>query len=77
MPRAPACIGLIFQPPHESGAWRFPLWRQGAATRLFAGPKRVHAVINERNTMVSIEENKLLTQVGPGTPGGELLRRYW
>ncbi|HYF19859.1 MAG TPA: Rieske 2Fe-2S domain-containing protein [Ramlibacter sp.] len=27
--------------------------------------------------MVSIEENKLLTQVGPGTPGGELLRRYW
>ena len=23
------------------------------------------------------EENELLTQVGPGTPGGELLRRYW
>src|ERR1044071_5685754 len=23
------------------------------------------------------EENALLTQVGPGTPGGELLRRYW
>ena len=23
------------------------------------------------------EENQLLTQVGPGTPGGELLRRYW
>src|SRR4051812_12967124 len=23
------------------------------------------------------EENTLLTQVGPGTPGGELLRRYW
>jgi len=27
--------------------------------------------------MVSAEENKLLTQVGPGTPAGELLRRYW
>ena len=27
--------------------------------------------------MVTVEENKLLTQVGPGTPGGELLRRYW
>jgi 5,5'-dehydrodivanillate O-demethylase len=27
--------------------------------------------------MVTAEENKLLTQVGPGTPGGELLRRYW
>jgi phthalate 4,5-dioxygenase len=23
------------------------------------------------------EENELLTQVGPGTPGGEMLRRYW
>src|SRR2546427_10538712 len=23
------------------------------------------------------EENAKLTQVGPGTPGGELLRRYW
>jgi 5,5'-dehydrodivanillate O-demethylase len=23
------------------------------------------------------EENDFLTQVGPGTPGGELLRRYW
>src|ERR1043165_5051660 len=27
--------------------------------------------------MLSREENKLLTQVGPGTPMGELLRRYW
>jgi phthalate 4,5-dioxygenase len=23
------------------------------------------------------EQNQRLTQVGPGTPGGELLRRYW
>src|SRR3989454_3728213 len=23
------------------------------------------------------EENRKLTQVGPGTPGGDLLRRYW
>ena len=27
--------------------------------------------------MLTAEENKLLTQVGPGTPGGELMRRYW
>ena len=27
--------------------------------------------------MISSEDNALLTQVGPGTPGGELLRRYW
>ncbi len=27
--------------------------------------------------MLSREENDLLTQTGPGTPGGDLLRRYW
>jgi 5,5'-dehydrodivanillate O-demethylase len=27
--------------------------------------------------MLTAEENELLTQVGAGTPGGELLRRYW
>ncbi len=27
--------------------------------------------------MLTKEENELLTRVGPGTPCGELLRRYW
>jgi 5,5'-dehydrodivanillate O-demethylase len=27
--------------------------------------------------MLTQEDNELLTHVGPGTPGGELLRRYW
>ncbi|MGH7836043.1 MAG: Rieske 2Fe-2S domain-containing protein, partial [Candidatus Binatia bacterium] len=27
--------------------------------------------------MLSREENEFLTRVGPGTPAGELLRRYW
>ncbi len=27
--------------------------------------------------MIPVEENNLLTQTGPGTPCGELLRRYW
>ena len=27
--------------------------------------------------MLTAEENSVLTQVGPGTPGGEMLRRYW
>ena len=27
--------------------------------------------------MLSQEENELLTRVGPGTPAGQLLRRYW
>jgi 5,5'-dehydrodivanillate O-demethylase len=27
--------------------------------------------------MLTKEENELITRVGPGTPGGEFLRRYW
>ncbi len=27
--------------------------------------------------MLSKEDNELLTRVGPGTPGGDLMRRYW
>ena len=27
--------------------------------------------------MLTAEENEVLTRVGPGTPGGALLRRYW
>ena len=27
--------------------------------------------------MLTTEENEVLTRVGPGTPAGELLRRYW
>ncbi len=27
--------------------------------------------------MLTVEENNLLARVGPGTPAGELLRRYW
>jgi len=27
--------------------------------------------------MISAEQNTLLTQVGPGTPGGNLMRHYW
>ena len=27
--------------------------------------------------MLSVKENEDLTRVGPGTPTGELLRRYW
>ena len=27
--------------------------------------------------MLSLEENKVLTQTGPGTPMGDLFRRFW
>src|SRR5258706_15234664 len=30
-----------------------------------------------RGGMLTEEQNRMLTQVGAGTPGGELLRRYW
>src|SRR5215510_1431148 len=26
---------------------------------------------------LSVAENEMFTRVGPGTPGGEMLRRYW
>ena len=31
----------------------------------------------ERIMALSLEENEMFTNVGPGTPGGEMLRRYW
>src|SRR6266513_2533571 len=27
--------------------------------------------------MLTTEENRLLTEIGPGTPAGDLMRRYW
>src|SRR5262245_42768467 len=27
--------------------------------------------------MITAEQNELMTRVGPGSPGGRLLRRYW
>src|SRR4051812_47925706 len=40
------------------------------------GTARV-TVSTEETAMVSREENELMTRVGPGTPAGDLLRRYW
>src|SRR5947199_6263581 len=30
-----------------------------------------------RQSVLTKEENELITRTGPGTPGGELMRRYW
>src|SRR5437867_11046153 len=32
---------------------------------------------SQETTVLTKEDNELLTRVGPGTPAGELLRRYW
>src|SRR3954466_1085106 len=37
----------------------------------------VRARANKESRMLTAEENEFLTRVGPGTPAGELLRRYW
>src|SRR5215470_1465841 len=42
---------------------------------LFSGYKSY--VHYRRTAMLTPQENETLTRVGPGTPGGELLRRYW
>jgi len=42
--------------------------------RLFWGTKAAALL---RREMLTPEENEMLTRVGPGTPGGDLLRRYW
>ena len=31
----------------------------------------------KQRIMLTAEKNELLTRVGPGTPMGDLLRRYW
>jgi 5,5'-dehydrodivanillate O-demethylase len=33
--------------------------------------------VKETKKMMTVEENERITRVGPGTPMGELLRRYW
>src|SRR5581483_11875495 len=57
-------------PPGESwdeGWWRFAGF--SASCQSWLG--------YNRNEMLTAEENDLLTRTGPGTPMGELMRRYW
>src|SRR5262245_62248996 len=55
-------------------------WRH--ATIAVAAPRdsnnnRGRSKTTARQGVLSAEKNRVLTQVGPGTPMGELLRRYW
>src|ERR1041384_513242 len=34
-------------------------------------------VAEQETSMLTAEQNELLTRIGPGTPCGELMRRYW
>src|SRR4051794_28326616 len=42
-----------------------------------ASPRARPGSCARENRMITKEENERLTQVGPGTPMGNLLRRYW
>src|SRR5713226_499145 len=55
-----------------------PGWRAECLLR-HAGDDRARRRSEQgrRTDVLSAEKNRLLTQVGPGTPMGELLRRYW
>src|SRR5207248_3809365 len=46
-------------------------------TTRVARPGPAAQPVKETAIVLTKEENAFLTQVGPGTPGGELLRRYW
>ena len=37
----------------------------------------VRTIANLNDLMLSQEENELITQTGPGTAGGDFMRRYW
>src|SRR6187455_2273291 len=38
---------------------------------------KLRASSRRGTTMLTAQQNELLTRVGPGTPCGELMRRYW
>src|SRR5438128_821989 len=51
--------------------------RRPRATWRLAGAGCQQAISRRKSMTLTREENERLTQVGPGTPMGELLRRYW
>src|ERR687893_603839 len=66
-------VARYLAPPH-CATDSTPATRYSCADRRYpSGP----APAPGRWHMLTRAENERLTRVGPGTPGGELLRRYW
>src|SRR5262249_21873708 len=65
--RGRSCLDARAGAPYHAPGQRAP-WREPACR----GTPRV-----EDGPMLTPEENELLTRVGPGTPAGEVFRRYW
>src|SRR5712691_1790405 len=54
------------------------LWARFSARRLCSALGRIcNARTEEAGDMLSVENNELLTMLGPGTPMGTLMRHYW
>jgi 5,5'-dehydrodivanillate O-demethylase oxygenase subunit len=68
---ATADLGCREPGNHNPGPW---IWIPGSPLSRRPG---MTATANGRLKVLSAEKNRILTQVGPGTPVGELLRRYW
>src|SRR5262249_10459254 len=71
-----ACISVHSAAP--VGVWR-AMWeidRYCASDTARAAPYRTR-ICPWRSIMTTQEQNERLTRVGPGTPMGNLLRRYW
>src|SRR5438270_26137 len=63
-----ACMAAMQQPTSEAN---------GTSVHCATWARSLSSKPQPLLTMVSKEENELLTRTGPGTPGGDLLRRYW
>src|SRR5690606_28608597 len=64
----------VHQPANLPGKLR----QKGLALRQRRARPRIHRPATAaRRDMTTAEQNALLTQTGPGTPMGELFRRYW
>ena len=62
--------------PHSSRSaqWRWLITFTAIIMALAAFAPTMRA---QENAVLTKEQNDMLTRVGPGTPMGELLRRYW
>src|SRR4051812_29952122 len=54
---------------------RSPLPRRTGAAR--RGPASPEISLERSLNMMTVEQSKLITETGEGTPAGDLLRRYW
>ena len=75
--RTPAGLTSGPIPSHATPQPGFGSWRGPASCPLPAAANTMPADRRPGGSMLTAARNDLLTRVGPGTPMGDLLRRYW